>query len=77
MPELLALADGGWAGILAALFVAACAEAEGYRCKRNDRRDLGDGHNKFASFVSWLPPSKLIHPLLLSSIGEMFFSFDN
>ena len=46
MPELLALADGGWARLLAALLVAAGAEAEGCRCKRNDRRDLGDGHNK-------------------------------
>ena len=46
LTELLALADGGWARLLAALLVAAGAETEGYRCKRNDRRDLGDGHNK-------------------------------
>jgi hypothetical protein len=66
LPKLLALADGGGARLLAALFVAAGAEAEGCRCKRNDRRDLGDGHNKFRLLCVLVAPQKVnsfIHSL--------------
>lgn len=57
---LLALHAGGGSG---GLLVGAGTEGEGSCREGNDRSDLGDGHDEFASFLCWLLCRRTINPM--------------